>query len=144
MTPIPLANNAKLLVLPVEPQFNKTWGQGVRRDGFYSVHVDIETPDGWLWIRCPYKIGETYPIAGDPDKHATVTAIECRRVQAITKAECIAAGYEFNDLGESIRELGYGWWFPWLKAFTATHGREAYDENHWSFFIQCDTKGPTT
>lgn len=40
----------------VKPQFDKTWGRGVRRgDDAYSVHVDIMEDSGeWKWIKCPY------------------------------------------------------------------------------------------
>ena len=41
----------------IKPQFNKIWGGGnsVRfGDDRVSVHVDIDTQDGWKWVRCPY------------------------------------------------------------------------------------------
>lgn len=41
----------------IKPQFNQTWGAGVRNQDpdYFSVHVDIKEPDGeWRWLRCPY------------------------------------------------------------------------------------------
>ena len=39
----------------INPQFSKLWGFGVRQgDDRFSAHVDIEVPDGWKWILCPY------------------------------------------------------------------------------------------
>lgn len=65
----------------VKPQFTKVWGQGVRHgDSAYSAHVNIPTPDGWQWVRCPFgKAGdqlwckETYVIESN---HYVASATE--------------------------------------------------------------------
>jgi hypothetical protein len=139
-----LAAGATLIVLPVEPQpflvlHEAEWHSramsGVDPYGFRPV--GSHTPESLLKA-CPLQVGVTYRLPDDTT--FTVAAVELRRVNTITEAEAVAAGFTESYWKSNGRDIYNSAGCNFRIDFIKHHGREAWDENRWCRFVSIDNR----